>query len=128
MKQESIDHLKKKMIETYCKQYGDKKVCAAPEHQFSSIMRFWTGNELAAEVENETEFGLKLIDMMISLTIDLLSRDKIKPPEDKNIYHLCDNCSSEDKLSFHPTSGVANTYQCTKCNYNNNPWIKKEIT
>lgn len=125
MKPESIDRLKNKIIETH-KKYGDGKVLAIADTP-TVPGRFYSGNELAKEVEEETEFGLKLIDMMINLTIDLLSRDKIKLPEDKNIYHLCDNCSSENKLSFHLTIGVADIYKCTKCNYHNNPWIRKEI-
>lgn len=69
MKQESINSLKEKIISTY-KKYGNDKM-------LSTVGKSYSGVELAKEVEDETEFGVKLIDNMIQLTIDLVKRDKV---------------------------------------------------
>lgn len=73
MKQESIEELKQKVIAVY-KKKGDS---------ISLIMKTkpgknsWTGNEIAKEIEEETALGIKMIDKLIQLTIDLISREKI---------------------------------------------------
>ena len=36
----------------------------------------YTKRELANEIENETEFGIKMLTQMVSLAFDLLSRGK----------------------------------------------------
>ena len=77
MKQESINKLKTKIIDTY-KAYGDKIILVAPESITSSAMRYYSGNQIAEAIEKETELGIKHIDLLIQLTIDLLVRQKIK--------------------------------------------------
>jgi hypothetical protein len=37
---------------------------------------------MADEIENETEFGIQSIKSLISLTIELVSRDKLKIDKD----------------------------------------------
>ena len=69
MNVDSIDKLKSSMISTY-KKFGDKKALITGGRSYS-------GNEIAQEIENETEFGIGIIDNMIQLSIDLVSRDKI---------------------------------------------------
>lgn len=69
MKEESMNELKSKIVSTY-KKLGDKKGLVTKG-------RSYTGNELAKEIEDETELGVKIIANMIMLTIDLVSRDKI---------------------------------------------------
>ncbi len=69
MKEKSIEILKENIINTY-KKYGDDKMIFKGNKSYSGI-------ELAKEVEEETEFGIDLIDNLIQLTIDLVKRDKI---------------------------------------------------
>ena len=68
MKKESMDKLKQLMVATYRK-FGDKKALLLKGK------RIYTGNEIADEIENETEFGIKMVNNMIQLTINLLKRD-----------------------------------------------------
>ena len=70
MKAESIDILKQKIIRTYRK-HGD-------EPYLRTNARIYTGNEIADEIEKETEFGVECVNKLIQLTIDLLARDKMK--------------------------------------------------
>jgi hypothetical protein len=70
MKQESIDKLKQQMIETYLK-FGDEKALLIKGK------KLYTGKEIAEEIQNETEFGIHVINNMIQLAIDLVKRDKI---------------------------------------------------
>jgi hypothetical protein len=64
-----IIEIKKTMIDTY-KKYGDEKVLTRGRYSY-------TGNQLANEIENETEVGINMINSILKLTIDLLKRDKI---------------------------------------------------
>ena len=61
--------LKVSMVKTYRK-FGEKKGLITKG-------KSWTGNEVADEIEQETEFGIHMVDMLLQLTIDLLKRDKI---------------------------------------------------
>jgi hypothetical protein len=70
MKQESIDKLKQQMIKTYLK-FGDEKALLIKGK------KLYTGKEIAEEIQNETEFGIHVINNMIQLAIDLVKRDKI---------------------------------------------------
>jgi hypothetical protein len=70
MKPESIDILKSKVIATYRK-HGNDPYLSIGNHAY-------TGNEIADEIEKETPLGVNCINMLIQLTIDLLSRNKIK--------------------------------------------------
>lgn len=70
MKQESLEQIKLSLINIY-KNKGDKKA-------LMTRGRAWTGNELAIELENETEFGIGLIENLINLTVDLVSRQKLE--------------------------------------------------
>ena len=74
MKAESIDILKAKVIATYRK-HGDKPYLTIMD---ADGIRKYTGNEVADEIEQETAFGVDCINKLIQLTIDLLSRDKMK--------------------------------------------------
>lgn len=38
----------------------------------------WTGNELADEVQNGTEFGKEVVNGLVSLTLELVQRGKEK--------------------------------------------------
>lgn len=69
MSVESFDKLKQSLIATYQK-FGDDKALIRNGLSYS-------GNQISNEIENETELGIELIDSIIKLTIDLLSRDKI---------------------------------------------------
>lgn len=69
MKEETLLKLKAALIFTYLK-FGNKTVLITENKSY-------TGDELAEEISQETEFGVKLIDNMIQLTVDLLSRQKI---------------------------------------------------
>lgn len=69
MEMKNIDQLKNKLISTYEK-IGDRNGLVTKGVRYS-------GNEIAEEIENETELGVKMVENIILLTIDLLSRDKI---------------------------------------------------
>jgi len=75
MKQESFEALKNKMISTYKKRGEDKVLLTKGK-------RSYTGNELVKEIEDETQFGLELMNGIILLCVDLLSRDKIHLKEE----------------------------------------------
>lgn len=70
MNQESINKLKQSMIETYRKFGDDKAILIKGKKSY-------TGNEIAEEIENETDFGIEMINSIIKLSIDLLKRDKV---------------------------------------------------
>jgi hypothetical protein len=73
MKAQSFKILKDKLVKSYRK-YGDKPCLTVMDAQGG---RQYTGNEVANEIQNETEFGIKCINNLIGLTIDLLSRNKM---------------------------------------------------
>jgi hypothetical protein len=64
-----MEKLKQLMISTYRK-IGDNK-------GFVMKGKSYTGNQIAEEIENETELGVKIISNLLKLTIDLLKRDKL---------------------------------------------------
>ena len=74
MKAESFDILKEKLVKTYRK-YGDK---ACLTIMGANGIKQYTGNEVANEIEQETEFGVNCIHTLIGLTVDLISRDRMK--------------------------------------------------
>lgn len=41
--------------------------------------RQWTTNQLADEIEKESEVGIKQMEMFINLTVDLIRRKKVSP-------------------------------------------------
>ena len=67
---ENTEALKKNIIRIFTRM-GDKKAVVIGNKSYSGI-------ELANEVENETEIGIDMVNKLIRLTIDLLTRDKIK--------------------------------------------------
>jgi hypothetical protein len=69
MKQQSFKIIKDKLVKTYRK-HGDVFMLADSK-------RTYTGNEIANEIEQETEFGMGCINNLIGLTVDLLSRNKM---------------------------------------------------
>lgn len=75
MKAQSFKLLKDKLAKSYRK-YGDKTCLAVGDISY-------TGNEVANEIEKETEFGIKCINTLIGLTIDLLARNKMTWDERK---------------------------------------------
>ncbi len=83
------EKLKKMMISTYEKM-GDKVI--------SRSMNPMTCEELAEEIKNDTEIGIKLYKSIIALTIELLMRDKIHIDErrDKKIKKLLKKKSGEN--------------------------------
>lgn len=62
--------LKDKTISTYRKIGENKAILLKGK-------RSYTGDEIAHEIECETEFGVRILNNLLSLTIDLISRDKI---------------------------------------------------
>jgi len=70
MNQESINKLKDGVINAY-RRYGDDRALLTKNGTS------YTGNQLVKEIQDETEFGLSLIDNLIHLTIDLIQRDRI---------------------------------------------------
>lgn len=87
MKTESIEKLKQLMVKTYRK-FGDETALLIKDK------RSYTGNEIAEEIENETEFGIKMVDNMIQLTIDLLKRDKINMSDGNKLFQATIECSN----------------------------------
>ena len=65
-----VEKLKAVVIEDL-KKRGDKPFIASKEGVFSGI-------QLAEEVDKETDKGLKMINSLVKLTIDLLARGKEK--------------------------------------------------
>lgn len=65
----SFTNLKKSISDTYIK-YGDKKA-------FILGRKSYSGNEIANEIKNNTEFGIRQVCMLLNLSIDLISRNKI---------------------------------------------------
>ncbi len=100
MKKESIEKLKELMVSTY-KKMGDKKALTTRVIGGKS----YTGNEIAKEIEDETEIGLKMMDNIIQLSVDLVSRDKINI--DDRLY-FTNKCMHEPIENGH-------YYSCSKC-------------
>jgi hypothetical protein len=40
----------------------------------------YTGKEIAKEIEDETELGMRILSGLLKLTIDLVKRDKVNVP------------------------------------------------
>lgn len=106
MKQESIETLKTK-IATNFRKHGDKQALIVMDRN----PRTYTGNQVADEIEQETEFGVECIDTVINLTVDLLSRDKMKyEPRKENIPQTEDKIDTNIpvKLSKHQINTLNN--------------------
>lgn len=73
MKSETFNILKKGLVKTYRKT-GDKPCLTVMDAQGG---KQYTGNEVANEIEQETEFGVSCIYNLIGLTVDLLKRNKM---------------------------------------------------
>jgi hypothetical protein len=73
MKAQSFKILKDKLVKTY-RRYGDKACLTTMDAQGSHQ---YTGTQIANAIEQETEFGMKCIDNLLTLTIDLLARNKM---------------------------------------------------
>lgn len=69
MNQKSIDKLKEEVVKSW-KNHGDNRVLVSG---FNS----YTGNEIAKEIEDETDFGIDTFNNIILLTIDLIKRNKV---------------------------------------------------
>lgn len=59
--------LKESVINTY------KKI---GENNAIHSCKQYTGNEVASEIENETEFGVNILSSLIKLSIELVKRQK----------------------------------------------------
>ena len=70
MKTESIENIKQLMVARYRKIGDERALLIKGKHSY-------TGTEIADEIENETEFGIEILNNIFQLTIDLLKRDKI---------------------------------------------------
>lgn len=64
------EKLKKELVKTY-REFGDE------EAMLIRGKESYTGNEIANEIEKETEFGIEMVSTLLNLTIDLLNRNKI---------------------------------------------------
>ena len=64
------EELKEKTISTF-KKFGNEKAL------LSLSGNTYTGTELAFEIEKESKVGVDAIKRVLSLTIDLIGRDKI---------------------------------------------------
>lgn len=67
----------------YIKKITNCKESELDKHYITCSAGSFTRREMAKEIELDTNFGRKQIDDLISLTIDLLEREKIKK-EGKN--------------------------------------------
>jgi len=45
--------------------------------KFGMKGKIYSGNEVAEHIENETELGIGMINSIINLSINLISRDKL---------------------------------------------------
>jgi hypothetical protein len=79
MKAQSFKILKNKLVKDFRKK-GDNACLTV---MGKDGVKQYTGNEVANEIQNETEFGINCINTLIGLTIDLLSRNKMTW-EDRN--------------------------------------------
>lgn len=68
-----VEELKKNIIRIYRK-IGDNIALKSPNGKLKCS---WTGNELAKEIEINSEFGISLVNNLLQLTIDLVKRDKL---------------------------------------------------
>lgn len=73
---EAYQNLIKIVADRY-RTYGDAVALQSPCIGKST----WTGNELADEIENQTEHGQRLVNNLILLAVDLVTRgqETIKP-------------------------------------------------
>ena len=67
--------LKDLTVATY-KKFGDDKGLVTRGKSY-------TGNEVASEIENETEMGMHILGSLLSLSINLVKRQKEKLDETK---------------------------------------------
>jgi hypothetical protein len=58
-------------VSSYYRSYGDNTVLYKGEESF-------TGNQIADSVDNEDEFGIEMVNNLVSLTLDLIARGKEK--------------------------------------------------
>lgn len=70
-----MEGLKKNLIETYSK-FGDKKAL----HLMTG--ESYSGVEIASAIEKESVLGMKIINNILKLSIDLLARDKANAPNE----------------------------------------------
>lgn len=110
--------LKKHIINTF-KSYGDNKIIA-------STIKSYTGNEMANEIEKETEEGINQVEKIISLTIELIQRNKINNewnsismqqiPKDGKEYLTINNNNLKGPKNIIKWSNLYNSYICNnKC-------------
>ncbi len=109
MKTETLETLKQKMIATFRKK-GDDKMLVTGRKSYS-------GNEIANEVENETEFGVDTLNKIIQLSLDLISRDKIHLGDKKvtEYYAIAMQLSEgEDLMLCLVQEGTGNTLETSE--------------
>jgi len=69
MDKDTLQTLKMLIVSTYQKA-GDEPMLVSKGVKYS-------GNQIADNVFNETAFGIKIMNSLIKLTIDLVKRDKL---------------------------------------------------
>lgn len=72
-----MEELSKKLKEELIDNLTSSDILADEDYLIAGNKKY-TRREIANEIENETEFGIKFMTNMLSLTIDLVARDKIK--------------------------------------------------
>jgi hypothetical protein len=112
--------LKSKVISTYLKLGNDKVVLIKGDKSY-------TGHEIVDEITNETEFGVEMLNNLLSLTIDLVSREKlnIEPrpviSEMDSCIALFDNLTDSERIMVmdehcNRCGTKISDLECDKCN------------
>lgn len=84
MKPRTLAILKEKLVKTYRKK--GKNHCLTVMDANGG--RQYTGNQVAEEILNETEFGVNCMYTVMGLAVDLLSRDKLTFDQRRLKYQL----------------------------------------
>lgn len=111
MKQESIDKLQALLIAEYRKR-GDKPYVVVGRKAYS-------GEDMAKEVEGETDFGVDQINKLIQLTINLLSRGKLRQYSKVEVHGIIDDVllKVSTKLKISPADLVSIRDEYKEINY-----------
>jgi hypothetical protein len=89
--------LKNTAVNTYRKIGEDKGLLLKGKNSY-------TGNEIADEIEKETEIGVEILEALLNLTIDLVKRDK------RNLPHLQSTKQNDDHLQVDPLDELLHMY------------------
>lgn len=75
---EDLNKLTIRVKESLVKQILNVKAYQLDKPYIGSSHGTWTRRELAKEISDETEIGMRHIEMLLNLTLDLLARNKEK--------------------------------------------------